>query len=69
MLLDQLSRRTNEQGRITRFSIRDKFVLAAIPKEHYPEPEHLELLIREAMVCGISKHIEILQQALDDGAR
>lgn len=38
LLLDNLSRKTDEHGRILQYSIRDKFVLAAIPPEHYPEP-------------------------------
>ena len=33
MLLDQLSRVTDENGRIKRYSIRDKFVLAALDKK------------------------------------
>lgn len=63
-LLDNLTRKSDSDGRITQFSIRDKFVLAAIPKEYYPEPEHLNSLIYKAMVSGISKNIENLQSTL-----
>lgn len=64
-LLDELSRKTNADGKITRFSIRDKFVLAAIPEEFSPEPQHLNFLIHKAMVSGISKNIEALQNTLN----
>lgn len=64
ILLDNLTRKSDSNGRITQFSIRDKFVLAAIPKEYYPEPEHLNSLIYKAMVSGISKNIEGLQSTL-----
>lgn len=63
-LLDNLTRKLDSNGKITQFSIRDKFVLAAIPKEYSPEPEHLNSLIHQAMVSGISKNIENLQNTL-----
>lgn len=63
-LLDNLTRKIDNNGEITQFSIRDKFVLSAIPKEFSPEPEHLNALIYKAMVSGISKNIENLQNTL-----
>lgn len=63
-LLDNLTRKMDNNGEITQFSIRDKFVLSAIPKEFSPEPEHLNALIYKAMVSGISKNIENLQNTL-----
>lgn len=63
-LLDNLTRKYNESGKIMKFSIRDKFVLASIPKEYYPEPEHLNAIIYKSMVSGISKNIENLQNTL-----
>ena len=54
-LLSHLSRLTNEEGRIIRYSIRDKFVLAALDKKDYPEPEHLEALIKLSILEGIKK--------------
>lgn len=63
-LLDNLTRKFDDNGEITQFSIRDKFALSAIPKEYSPEPEHLNSLIYKAMVSGISKNIESLQSTL-----
>ena len=65
ILLDNLSRKFDENGRITQYSIRDKFVLAAIPKQYSPEPEHLNALLKKAIVSGISKNITELQSQLD----
>ena len=66
ILLDNLTRKLDSNGKITQFSIRDKFVLSAIPKEYSPEPEHLNSLIYQAMVSGISKNIENLQSTLQN---
>ena len=42
MLLDNLERIVDDEtGKIKRFSVRDKFVLAALDEKDYPEPEHL----------------------------
>lgn len=65
-LLDNLTRKLDNDGEIIQFSIRDKFVLSAIPKEYSPEPEHLNSLIYKAMVSGISKNIESLQNTLQN---
>ena len=65
-LLDNLTRKLDSNGKITQFSIRDKFVLAAIPKEYSPEPEHLNALLYKSMVSGISKNIENLQNTLQN---
>ncbi len=64
-LLDQLPRKVDPSGRVTQYSIRDKFVLAALPKEYSPEPDHLNFLIHKAMVLGIKKNIESLQSDLN----
>lgn len=64
-LLDKLPRKLDSNGKISQYSIRDKFVLAAIPKEFSPEPEHLELVMRQAMVSGITKSIKNLQKNLN----
>ena len=66
ILLDNLTRKLDSNGKITQFSIRDKFVLAAIPKEYSPEPEHLNALLYKAMVSGISKNIGNLQNTLQN---
>lgn len=65
ILLDNLTRKFDSNGKITQFSIRDKFVLSAIPKEYCPEPEYLNSLIHTAMVSGISKNAEKLQNNLE----
>ncbi len=65
ILLDNLTRKFDSNGKITQFSIRDKFVLSAIPEEYCPEPEHLNSLIHTAMVSGISKNAEKLQNNLE----
>ena len=66
MLLDNLPRKYNEKGQIIQFSIRDKFVLSAIPKEYSPEPEHLRVLIKQSIISGVSQKIELLQNTLSD---
>lgn len=58
ILLEQLPRITDSKGNITRFSIRDKFVLAALDKKDYPEPEHLRRLIKLSIQTGIKKEKE-----------
>ena len=58
ILLDNLTRIKNEQGKVTRYSIRDKFVLAALDDKDYPEPEYLERLIKQSIQMGIEKEKE-----------
>lgn len=54
-LLDHLTRIEHpETGKILRHSIRDKFVLAALPDEYYPQPEFLTELLHSAMEYGIA---------------
>lgn len=67
-LLDKLPRKMNPNGTVAQYSIRDKFVLAAIPKEYSPEPEHLQLLIHQSMVNGIKQNIENLQNNLNSSS-
>ena len=55
VLLNNLSRQVDEKGKISRYSIRDKFVLAALDKKDYPEPEHLRALIKSAIELGLEK--------------
>lgn len=48
--IENLSRRKDDTtGRITRYSIRDKFVLAALDERDYPEPEALQALITASL--------------------
>lgn len=43
--LDNLSRKVADNGKVKRYSIRDKFVLAALDDKDYPEPEALQELL------------------------
>ncbi len=52
LLLDNLVRKYDSNGRIVQYSIRDKFVLAALDEKDYPEPEHLALLMKKAIQKG-----------------
>ena len=64
IILNNLTRQTDVSGKITRYSIRDKFVLAALDEKDYPEPEHLQLLLKQSMTSGISKKIEKLSSQI-----
>lgn len=64
IILDNLTRQIGDNGKITRYSIRDKFVLAALDKKDYPEPEHLQSLLKHSIVSGISKKVERLSSQL-----
>ena len=64
IILDNLTRQIDDNGKITRYSIRDKFVLAALDKKYYPEPEHLQSLLKHATVSGISRKVEKLSSQL-----
>lgn len=55
ILLEHLTRSVTPDGRIARYSIRDKFVLAALDKKDYPEPEHLQALIKESILSGVKR--------------
>lgn len=68
-LLNELPRKYNETGKITQYSIRDKFVLASIPKDFSPEPQHLISLIHKSIVSGISKQIENLSNILNNSSK
>lgn len=54
-----------ETGRVTRWSVRDKFVLAALDEEYYPEPQALEQVIKQAINNGVKKKIDSLNQILE----
>ena len=60
IILDNLTRKYDENGRTKRFSIRDKFVLASLDEKFAPEPEHLQALLKQSMVSGIKKKIDVL---------
>lgn len=55
-MLEQLSRVQNHNtGKVERWSVRDKFVLAALDEKDYPEPEALQKLIKQAILNGGKK--------------
>lgn len=58
ILLNHLTRLVTTKGEVKRYSIRDKFVLAALDVKDYPEPEHLQLLIKQSILAGIKKEKE-----------
>ena len=65
-LIDNLGRKVNpETGKVVRWSIRDKFVLAALDEQHCPEPQALEQIIKRAINNGIKKKIEFLNEMLE----
>lgn len=58
-MLNNLGRKVDSNtGKIIRYSIRDKFVLAALDEKDHPEPEHLEAVIKQGILNGIDKKIE-----------
>ena len=65
ILLEQLTRLVTPNGDVKRYSIRDKFVLAALDKKDYPEPEHLQILIKQSILSGIRKEKEKQSKLLD----
>ena len=65
-LLDHLGRVEDEEtGRILRYSLRDKLVLAALDEKDYPEPEHFEALIKRAIEHGINEKISSLSDIIE----
>ena len=65
ILLNHLTRLVNEKGEVKRYSIRDKFVLAALDDKDYPEPEYLQALIKHSIIEGIKKEKEKQAKLLD----
>ena len=65
-MLDDLGRVVDSNtGRVTRWSIRDKFVLAALDKKDYPEPQALEQIVKQAINNGAKKKIDSLSEILE----
>lgn len=55
-LIENLGRiKDEETGAIKRWSVRDKFVLAALDEKDYPEPEALERLVKQAIKNGANE--------------
>ena len=66
-ILDDLSRKYDENGRIIQYSVRDKFVLAALDEKDYPEYEHLQQVFKKSMEIGIKNQIDSLQNMISTG--
>lgn len=65
-LLDNLDRIYDQKtGEVLRYSVRDKFVLAALDEKDSPEPEHLKEIIKNSIHIGITKKIESLNKMLE----
>lgn len=66
MLLDELGRIEDKNtGKILRYSVRDKFVLAALDEKDYPEPEALKRIIKLSIEKGISQKIKNLNEIME----
>jgi len=65
-ILDNLSRKYNKDGEVVRYSVRDKFVLAALDEKDYPEPEHLQAIFRTSIENGVKSQINSLQNIISD---
>lgn len=51
-MINALSRKTNEKGKIKSWSIRDLFVLASLDEKDCPEPQYLNGVMKKAMIAG-----------------
>ena len=65
VLLDDLNRQYDNNGKVIRYSLRDKFVLAALDEKDYPEPEYLQAIIKRSLHTGINKQIDKLNNILN----
>ena len=66
-MLDNLGRiKDPKTKKIVRYSVRDKFVLAALDEKDYPEPQYLEAIIKKAIENGINKKIDSLNRIVDN---
>ena len=65
-MLDELGRIEDpETGKVKRWSVRDKFVLAALDEKDYPEPEGLEKIIKKSVEKGVKEKIESLNEIME----
>lgn len=54
-----------ETGKVIRWGVRDKFVLAALDEKDYPEPQALEQIMKQAINNGIKHKINSLNDILE----
>ena len=65
-MLDELGRIEDpETGKVKRWSVRDKFVLAALDEKDYPELEGLENIIKKSIEKGVKEKIESLNEIIE----
>ena len=65
-MLDELGRIEDpETGKVKRWSVRDKFVLASLDEKDYPEPEGLENIIKKSIEKGVKEKIESLNEIIE----
>lgn len=57
-ILNDLGRKYDENRKVKRWSVRDRFVLAALDEDNYPEPQWLENLLKSAVVQQEKDEIE-----------
>ena len=61
-ILNDLGRRYDENGKVTRWSVRDRFVLAALDENNYPEPQWLEDTLKSAAITKKQEKEEDLER-------
>lgn len=65
-ILDDIGRIEDSQtGKVLRWGVRDKFVLAALDERDYPEPQALEQIIKQAINNGIKNKEDSLNDILE----
>ena len=57
-IVPHLTRQYDENGKVTRYSIRDKLVLAALDDSDTPEPQYLNTILKVAIQAGSKKKEE-----------
>lgn len=66
-ILNELSRKIDpETNTIKEYSVRDRFVLAALDENCSPEPEYLEYVVRKAILVGAKKKKRELEHLLNE---
>ena len=64
-MLDDLGREVDPNtGKISKWSVRDKFVLAALDEKDYPEPQALEQIMKKAIINGTKNKITELNEII-----
>ena len=64
-ILNQLTRQVDSEGIIRNYSVRDRFVLAALDEKDSPEPQYLEWIIKRSIERGINNKIKLLKDLME----